>query len=105
MNKALAIMHLYPKAKPLIDFEVVDDRGLQTITKWNIDAPKPTEDELVVAWEEYSKLPPPEPEPTAEDTLGMLLIESAADKATIAVLEDTVGSLLLEVAALKGGEA
>lgn len=46
-----------------------------------------------------------EPEPSTEDTLGTLLIESAADKATIAALEDTVGSLLLEVAALKGGGA
>lgn len=46
-----------------------------------------------------------EPEQSVEDTLGTLLIESAADKATIAALEDTVGSLLLEVAALKGGEA
>lgn len=46
-----------------------------------------------------------EPEPSVEDTLGTLLIESAADKATIAALEDTVGVLLFEVAALKGGEA
>ncbi|MNJ68520.1 hypothetical protein D3C77_647760 [compost metagenome] len=38
-----------------------------------------------------------------ESDLGNLLLENAADKATIATLEDTVGNLLLEVAALKGG--
>ncbi|MFD3258215.1 hypothetical protein ACE3MQ_06370 [Paenibacillus lentus] len=39
-----------------------------------------------------------------ESDLGSLLLESAADKATIATLEDTLGNLLLEVAALKGGD-
>ncbi|WP_055108949.1 hypothetical protein [Paenibacillus ihumii] len=38
-----------------------------------------------------------------ESDLGNLLLENAADKATIATLEDTVGNLLLEVATLKGG--
>ncbi|WP_055105657.1 hypothetical protein [Paenibacillus ihumii] len=38
-----------------------------------------------------------------ESDLANLLLENAADKATIATLEDTVGNLLLEVVALKGG--
>ncbi|SDW30554.1 hypothetical protein [Paenibacillus sp. PDC88] len=39
------------------------------------------------------------------EAMGNLLIESAADKATIMGLEETMGNLLLEVAALKGGAA
>jgi hypothetical protein len=105
MNKGLAIMYLYPNANPLIDFEVVSRDGIQTITNWIIDAPEPTEDELIKAWEEYSKLPPPEPVQSTEEMLGTLLLESANDKATITTLEETVGTLMLEVASLKGGNA
>ncbi|MFD3261847.1 hypothetical protein ACE3MQ_24925 [Paenibacillus lentus] len=66
---------------------------------------------------EFSYPDPSDPEPeepiyqpslseqvlSLESDLGNLLLENAADKATIATLEDTVGNLLLEVAALKGG--
>lgn len=37
------------------------------------------------------------------ETLGDLLMQNASDKATITDLNDTVGGLMLEVAALKGG--
>lgn len=39
------------------------------------------------------------------EAMGNLLIQSAADKATIMGLEETVGGLLFEVASLKGGAA
>ncbi len=54
MNKALAIMYLYPQAKPLVDFMVSEDENGQRISLWNIDAPEPTEEELQSAWEAYS---------------------------------------------------
>lgn len=98
-------MYLYPDANPLIDFEVVSRNGVQTITKWNLTVPEPTENELIVAWEKYLKLPPPEPIQSTEEMLGTLLLESANDKATIANLEETLGNVMLELATLKGGDA
>lgn len=94
-------MYLYPKANPLIDFKVVDN----TIAEWLIDAPVPTDDELIEAWDAYLNLPPQEPEPDLTETLGILLLESANDKATISNLEDTLGTVMLELANLKGGNA
>lgn len=61
MNKALAIMELFPNTEPMKDFIVQDDgdeRG-QYIAMWNIDAPQPTEEELQAAWELIKDAPPP----------------------------------------------
>ena len=53
MNKALAIMWLFPQAQPPFDFCVGQDETGQFITSWNIDAPEPTEKELEAAWDAY----------------------------------------------------
>lgn len=59
MNKAQAVMYLFPGADPLKDFEVWDDGDGQYIAKWDIkDAegnpiPQPTVAELTTAWEAY----------------------------------------------------
>ncbi|MFD3260831.1 hypothetical protein ACE3MQ_19745 [Paenibacillus lentus] len=62
--------------------------------------PDPNGEELE---EPLYQLPLSEQVKSLESDMGNLLLENAADKATIATLEDTVGNLLLEVAALKGG--
>lgn len=55
------------------------------------------------------EVPPVQRKPLTQEvdelnsTIGVLLMESANDKATIAFLENTVETLLFEVAALKGG--
>jgi hypothetical protein len=55
MNIALAIMHIYPNANPLIDFIVQDDSDGNGpyIAAWNIPDPQPTEEELTAAWTAY----------------------------------------------------
>lgn len=61
MNKAEAILHLYPGASPITDFKVFGVEGDQVIAEWNIrdDAgelvPEPTEAELATAWLEFRK--------------------------------------------------
>lgn len=57
MNKALAIMTLFPYATPLEDFVVRDDydgRG-QYIDQWNLQEPQPTDQELEEAYFQYMK--------------------------------------------------
>lgn len=74
MNIALAIMHLYPDAKPLVDFTVIKDEKGQKIVEWNLDAPQPTEQELETAWDEYQANPPQE-EPSELDMLGQRIVD------------------------------
>ena len=62
INYAIAIMRIYPDARPSIDFSVcldVDER--QYISEWNYNQPQPTETELGIAWNEYVANPPEEP--------------------------------------------
>lgn len=49
MNYAEAILHIYPEAVILEDFEVNDNNGEITI-KWNYSQPQPTEEELQTAY-------------------------------------------------------
>ncbi|MEC0242759.1 XkdW family protein [Paenibacillus dokdonensis] len=88
MNKALAIMYMFPGADPSSDFIVLDDDGVQTIIEWNIDAPEPTEDELQQAWEEYLKQPAPEPPKPLETQMSEL--KSDNEQLRQAILELTM---------------
>ncbi len=56
MNKSLAIMYLYPQARPIEDFQVSEDEKGQIISLWNIDEPQPSEEELQSAWESVQAL-------------------------------------------------
>ncbi|WP_025691971.1 XkdW family protein [Paenibacillus zanthoxyli] len=91
MNKAQAIMYLYPEANPLRDFEVRDicDGNGPYIAVWNLDVPQPTEEELQAAWEAYQKAEADKPlaEP---DELEQLRKELADSKTA---LEGTNGKL------------
>ena len=61
-NYALAIMKIYPDAKPSIDFSTcLDVDGKQYISEWNYNQPQPTENELETAWNEYVSNPPQVP--------------------------------------------
>lgn len=55
MNIALVIQHLYPTAKPLVDFWVRDDSDGNGpyIAAWNLPDPQPTQAELEAAWAAY----------------------------------------------------
>ncbi|MEC0231277.1 XkdW family protein [Paenibacillus alba] len=59
MNIALAIMHLFPKANPMMDFIVQDDSDGNGayIAQWNLEKPKPTEAELKAAWDDMQPTP------------------------------------------------
>ncbi|CAB5212897.1 Bacteriophage SP-beta, YorD [uncultured Caudovirales phage] len=56
MNKATAIMYLYPEARTPFDFIVDNDEKGSFISEWNLSAPKPTDDELEAAWEKVQAL-------------------------------------------------
>jgi hypothetical protein len=53
MNKALAILHMYPNTNPVTDFTVQDDSDGNGpyITHWNLTDPQPTDAELLAAWD------------------------------------------------------
>jgi XkdW protein len=53
MNKAIAIQQIYPHAKPVENFVVVNDEGTQNIIQWNYSEPQPTEEDLQNAWNAY----------------------------------------------------
>ncbi|WP_019908299.1 XkdW family protein [Paenibacillus sp. HW567] len=53
MNISLAIIFLFPKADPILDFEVWDNGDGPYIAVWNLEVPQPTEAELQAAWEAY----------------------------------------------------
>ncbi len=50
MNIADCVLFLYPDAKPLVDFEVMDRGDGQYISMWHLSAPQPTQAELEAAW-------------------------------------------------------
>jgi hypothetical protein len=72
VNKAHAIMYLFPNSVPFEDF-VVSTNGSdeQNISYWGIDAPIPSEEELTLAWEEYERNKPPEPKSVEERLLSI----------------------------------
>jgi hypothetical protein len=80
MNKALAIMHLFPEAEPMTDFILQDDSDGNGayIAQWNIDAPQPTEAELEQAWADFLALPAPVPKESLEDKVTRLEAENAS---------------------------
>ncbi|WP_342477798.1 XkdW family protein [Paenibacillus sp. FSL H7-0350] len=56
MNIALALKYLYLGADQMKEFEVRDNgHGEQYIAIWNLDKPKPTEEELQAAWVAYQE--------------------------------------------------
>jgi hypothetical protein len=55
---ALAVIHIYPHLQPGIDFRVVSENGEQWIEEWNVADPKPTIEELDIAWADYTANPP-----------------------------------------------
>lgn len=59
MNKALAIIKLFPDARDGVDFEVIDnmDGKGQQIEFWSLGIAKPTDEELQKAWDEYLTVP------------------------------------------------
>ncbi|MFK7692848.1 XkdW family protein [Paenibacillus sp. HJGM_3] len=73
MNKAHAIMHLFPGTNPFSgDFEVRDDGdGIQYIHAWNINAPQPSEADLQAAWDDL-QANPTTPPLTLEDKVTLL---------------------------------
>ena len=87
MNKALAIKQLYPNAEFGIDFEVVDhmDGRGQIISKWELDTPLPSDEELNAAWEEY--LQTPQDNPSIEDELAKLQEEKERQDIVISTLQ------------------
>lgn len=71
MNKAIAILELFPDATIGEDFEVVDhlDGNGQVISKWELDSPLPSNEELELAWESYLNKQNEEPPPSEIDLL------------------------------------
>lgn len=61
MNRAKAIMHLFPNADPIKDFIVKDDADgtAPYIAEWNLSEPQPTEAELAAAWVQVKDAPTP----------------------------------------------
>lgn len=57
-NIGLALLYLFPDAKPLFDYTVIIDGENQWIDEWYLKEPKPTEQELEAAYKEYMKNPP-----------------------------------------------
>lgn len=58
MNIGLALLYLFPDAKPLIDYVVMKDGSNEWIDEWHLKEPKPTDQELEAAYKEYMKNPP-----------------------------------------------
>jgi XkdW protein len=69
MNKAIAILHLFPNAVSGVDFVVRDDGGGQYIDSWHLAEPQPTEEELMAAWDAVQSAPHEPPPPTIEERL------------------------------------
>ena len=88
MNKALAIKQLYPDAEFGIDYEVVDhmDGHGQIISKWELDSPIPTDEELNAAWEDYLNIP--QEETSVEDEVAKLQEEKAEQDKLINTLQE-----------------
>ncbi len=53
-NLSLAILHIFPSARPMIDFLVVDNGLGPEIAEWNLSAPRPSVEELMKAEEAAS---------------------------------------------------
>lgn len=79
MNKAIAILQLFPDTTIGEDFEVVDhlDGNGQIITKWELDSPIPSDEELEIAWESYLNSPEDESPLSEVDLLKQELSEKS----------------------------
>lgn len=58
INIGLALEYLFPDAQPNHDYVVIADGENMWIDQWNLKAPKPTDQELEAAYQEYLKNPP-----------------------------------------------
>lgn len=98
MNIALAIMHLFPNANPLIDFIVQDDSDGNGpyLAQWNLEDPQPTEDEIQEAWEAYNALPAPEIQPSETELLGMQMVEKDLQLLELQSLVDMLGEQMVQ---------
>jgi hypothetical protein len=54
-STASSIIQIYPSLVPFVDFKVVEQNGVQTITEWNNPNPQPTQDQIDSAWFEVCK--------------------------------------------------
>ncbi|WP_025692598.1 XkdW family protein [Paenibacillus zanthoxyli] len=69
MDLYLAIKHIFPSARVDKDFALLDksDGKGPYIAVWNLEAPQPTEEELLAAWEAYQLEDHPQPKNQAEE--------------------------------------
>lgn len=58
MNIGLALLHLFPDARPNYDYVVMKDGENEWIDEWHLKEPKPTDQQLQAAYDEYLKNPP-----------------------------------------------
>ncbi|AKG36476.1 XkdW family protein [Paenibacillus durus] len=91
MDLYLAIKHIFPSVQVDKDFVLLDksDGKGPYIAVWNLDAPRPTEEELQAAWEACLEAEANKP-PAEPDELEQLRKELADTKAA---LEDANGKL------------
>lgn len=87
-------MQLFPNAKPMEDFLVMDEGEGQFIAEWHINAPIPTEEELEKAWEEYLANKS-EPKPTPEEIIENLEQENEQLKEKIELIQQALDDLIL----------
>lgn len=82
MHIPSAVIHLFPGADPLADFEVRDDGEGPYIAVWNLPDPQPTLEQLEAAWADYEANKPPDP-PSEIEHLQARLDASETDNAAI----------------------
>lgn len=109
LNKALAIMHLFPNAILGKDFSVRDDGEGQFIDTWALEEPLPSDEELVAAWQEYLKLDNERPMSQVEKQLHIIGEQLAQEKIARqqsdrmnSMLGQQIAEMKIEILKLKG---
>ncbi|MCY7500095.1 XkdW family protein [Bacillus pumilus] len=109
MNKALAIMYLFPNAILGKDFSVRDDGDGQFIDSWLMKDPEPSDEELYAAWQEYLKLDNGKPMSQVEKQLLLIGEQLAHEKIARqqsdrmnAMLGQQIAEMKIEILKLKG---
>ncbi|MFP3418083.1 XkdW family protein [Bacillus sp. SIMBA_154] len=109
MNKALAIMYLFPNSILGKDFSVRDDGDGQFIDTWLMKDPEPSDEELDAAWQEYLKLDNEKPMSQVEKQLLLIGEQLAQEKIARqqsdrmnAMLGQQIAEMKIEILKLKG---
>ncbi|PRS47477.1 XkdW family protein [Bacillus sp. MZGC1] len=109
MNKALAIMYLFPNAILGKDFSVRDDGEGQFIDTWTLEEPIPSDEEFVAAWQEYLKLDSERPMSQVEKQLHIIGEQLAQEKIARqqsdrmnSMLGQQIAEMKIEILKLKG---